>query len=340
MINVNKNFSRFKKFGFSILNSNTLKFYLILKDRSKEFHIKINKKNLLPEDRRLSQIIENNPQKKIDKDLKKFSLNDKNNKFLKFRTIYYQSIKKIPILEKMIYELEKKSLEKLNNINVSNRPQTLRTNSKKIKILEKFKTRVILEEEKTLEAKINKNDEIMLNFYNKELRNCKMIVEIYKKEFANSNLDYELNKGYIKASAVRDVLSSDYNFGNPMLSVSTFNALTEYYDKDRKLYSHEEKLLKEMELNITKELESLIDKGLEYELKDLDLNTMKIDHNLPKKPIIRTVLVNLNQPDFLLLEGDLNMNFDTNLEWERLLRLTGDDDFVTKLGDERRVIEK
>ena len=71
------------------------------------------------------------------------------------------------------------------------------------------------------------------------------------------------------------------------------------------------------------------------EMQKFDVNQTPIPHRLGEKPLLRTVPVDLNQPPSLLVEGDLNVNYDLGLEYERLLRLSNNDDFGQKIKEDQ-----
>jgi hypothetical protein len=141
---------------------------------------------------------------------------------------------------------------------------------------------------------------------------------------------------YVKASMIRDVFSSFHNYGNKFLNMETYERENNELGERPNEIVTEEKELAEKQAALEGEVETIVNEMVEKDMKDFDLKTTQIPHLLPIKPILRSVVVNQNQPDILLLEADMNCDYGLDLEWERLVRLNLNDDFGKNIADDKK----
>lgn len=161
----------------------------------------------------------------------------------------------------------------------------------------------------------------------------------FQQKYSPKSTESQKEYGFLKASIFRDVFSSSYSFGNRMLNPLFFESVNQPADERPGILIKEENDINLKQHNLESEIHLIVKEMLDRDLKNFDVESTAIPHNLPVKPVIRTVLVDQNQPDILLLEGDLNCNYDIGLEYERIVRLNQNDDFGRQIKDEQVVEE-
>lgn len=331
MIKPNKCFSNLTKIkisGVKLINSSTKS----LNNNSIKFiHSKILSRRCFPKIYKVSKAIEENSsilKGHLEKNFAKVSVQN-----LGSPDSYSKAI---DFLEKSIIKLKKKNMEEKGSINqrlilLENEINSLKDEKKINSNKSPSINQIDFEEddEVTLEEKMtDSNNKLLLVYKALMSENKEFLKTFHMDSYRDSIEKSEKRMETIKASAIRDLFSNNFNFGNQFLTNSFYESIF-YFEADGETQDVDEEILTKEQNEIQKEVEELLDKSLEYEMKDIEIDKFKVKHTLGSKPIIRTVLVDTNQPDILLLENDFNLEFDTELEYERLLRASENDDFMS-----------
>jgi hypothetical protein len=189
---------------------------------------------------------------------------------------------------------------------------------KPVNIVHKNKRKEFIDKRNSL---INENEGIKLKY---------LITGTTNRKFKSED-QYE----YIRNSQIKDVFSYGFSFGNKLLNSETYESTNKSEDEKPWSVIKEEEEINTKQTNLENEISSVLDEMINKEMQNFDVNQTPIPHRLGEKPLLRTVPVDLNQPPSLLVEGDLNVNYDLGLEYERLLRLSNNDDFGQKIKEDQ-----
>jgi hypothetical protein len=332
---------------------------LNFKKRLSEINIYVTNKKFLH--LRLNTILPDNKYKHISSEMNKNVYSKQNIRSQKIFSFTQVKKDKIFIEERNSYKKKFENIKKLENTirsleNYIYSNQIKIDKSKSLKILEE--SEVIFNNEK---VEINEalDNPLFLNRYpcafhlellqnkKEELYYLKVEQAEYRKKYLedkkendkkqhDNTYDNTNDYAYLKCSMIRDVFSSFHNYGNKLLDRQTYENMTNEMGERPQEVVEEEKELALKQSALEGEVESIVDEMVEKQMKDFDVKSADIPHHLPVKPIIRSIVVNPNQPDILLLEGDLNCNYGLDLEWERLVRINLNDDFGKNIADEKK----
>jgi hypothetical protein len=151
----------------------------------------------------------------------------------------------------------------------------------------------------------------------------------------NNSTKNKKEDGEMRISYIRDVFSYSFTFGNKFLNPNFFEGVNKVEDEKPWSVKKEEIEVDTKQSNLENEIGIVLDQMIEKEMKTFDISHTPIPHKLASKPLLRSIPADLNQPPVLLVEGDLNCNYDLNLEYERLFRLTKNDDFGQKIKEDQ-----
>lgn len=140
---------------------------------------------------------------------------------------------------------------------------------------------------------------------------------------------------FIRISHIKDMFSQNYSFANKHLNPLTYEQINNREAEKPWSVRKDELEVNEKQNNLEKEISNILEESISKEMSNFDLITTQIPHKLATKPILRSIPADPNQPSFLLVEGDLNCNYDLGLEYERLYRLTKNDDFGQKIKEDQ-----
>jgi len=175
------------------------------------------------------------------------------------------------------------------------------------------------------------------NELDKQLKNLKAEnerIEIrYLGKNKSSKKDDEVE--FMRISHIKDMFSHNYSFANNHLNPLTYEQVNNREAEKPWSVKKEEIEVNEKQNNLEKEISNVLDESISREMSKFDILSTQIPHKLATKPILRSIPADPNQPSFLLVEGDLNVNYDLDLEYERLYRLTKNDDFGQKIKEEQ-----
>jgi hypothetical protein len=189
---------------------------------------------------------------------------------------------------------------------------------KPVNIVHKNKRKELLENRRSL---INENEGIKIKYLTMGKKSSK----------SKSDDEYE----YIRNSQIRDIFSYSFSFGNRFLNAETYESTNQMEDEKPWGVKKEEQEVNTKQSNLENEISSVLDDMINKEMQKFDIDQTPIPHRLGEKPLLRSIPVDLNQPPSLLVEGDLNVNYDLPLEYERLLRLSKNDDFGQKIKEDQ-----
>ena len=131
------------------------------------------------------------------------------------------------------------------------------------------------------------------------------------------------------------MFSHSYSFANRFLNIETYEQVNKQdLDKPWTVRKEEEEINKKQS-DLEKEISVVLDDMINKEMSKFDIESTPVPHRLADKPILRSIPADLNQPRILLVENDLNCNYGLDLEYERLLRLTRNDDFGQKIKEDQ-----
>ena len=142
---------------------------------------------------------------------------------------------------------------------------------------------------------------------------------------------------------IKNVFSHEFRFSNRFLSQEYFEQINMTDDSKPYDIRKEEQELEEKQKALEGEVSEYINEKLNKEIEKEKIETLRIPKIIASKPFVRTPASKEDQPSILLVENDLNLVYDLDIEYERLLKVTSKKDdfgFKVKEEDDKQEVEE
>jgi len=263
----------------------------------------------------------------------KFTENKEKKKELNLKEKYFENIKQISILEKEIMNEDNLMYSENNKPGIKENKILMMKKSQESDTEDQTEINEINFSAIDVEHK-NKKIELERQFKNLSIENEN--IKYYLSEKKGKSMQSSKEYGIIRASAIRDIFSNSFSFGNKLFNPEFYESINKNHEDKPWSIKKEEIEIVQKQINIELEVSALLDEVVNKEMKNFDIEKTIIPQTLVDKPIIRSLVSDLDQPDILLVENDLSCNYGLNLEYERLIRLSKNDDFGQKIKEDKK----
>jgi len=182
-----------------------------------------------------------------------------------------------------------------------------------------------------------------------ELRDLSIEVEKFrdflghKEKISISPKLREKKEQIVHYGLVKNVFSYEFRFANRFLSQEYFDQINIRDDSKPYEIRKQEQELEETQKALEGEVSDYVNEKLNKEMEKEKIETLRIPKIIASKPFVRTPASKEIQPSILLVENDLNLVYDLDIEYERLLKVTSKKDdfgFKVKEEDDKQEVEE